>query len=157
MASQDGSDHGDSESRQNASSRGQEHASEGAFTLTDLITAMQAMGETQREMMDTIKELKNAASKSSEGDRRAQEESAAAGKESEQRGPSFVTQEDVVAMLEKELSRSQEDWNPIPKAMKHQPLFFSMGGKEAQKNMSTAFLILWDHMPAIIIFDSENS
>ncbi|CAL8998917.1 unnamed protein product, partial [Prunus brigantina] len=114
MASQDGSDHGDSESRQNASSRGQEHASEGAFTLTDLITAMQAMGETQREMMDTIKELKNAAAKSSEEDRRPQEESAAAGKESEQRGPSFVTQEDVVAMLEKELSRSQEDWKYIP-------------------------------------------
>ncbi|VVA39546.1 PREDICTED: retrotransposon, partial [Prunus dulcis] len=42
------------------------------------------------------------------------EESAAAGKESEQKGPSFVTQEDVVAMLEKELSRSQEDWKYIP-------------------------------------------
>ncbi|CAL8114471.1 unnamed protein product [Prunus armeniaca] len=54
MASQDGPDHGDSESRQNASSRGQERASEEAFTLTDLITAMQAMGETQKEMMDTI-------------------------------------------------------------------------------------------------------
>ncbi|CAL2247407.1 unnamed protein product [Prunus armeniaca] len=70
MASQDGPDHGDSESRQNASSRGQERASEEAFTLTDLITAMQAMGETQKEMMDTIKELKNAASKPSEEDRR---------------------------------------------------------------------------------------
>ncbi|CAL9005340.1 unnamed protein product, partial [Prunus brigantina] len=68
------------------------------------------MGETQREMMDTIKELKNAASKPRDDDRRPQEEFAAAGKESEQRGPSFVTQEDVVAMLEKELSRSQEDW-----------------------------------------------
>ncbi|CAL2271337.1 unnamed protein product [Prunus armeniaca] len=79
MASQDGLDHGDSESRQNASSRGQEHASGGAFTLTDLITAMQAMGETQREIMDTIKELKNAASKPSEDDRHPQEESAVAG------------------------------------------------------------------------------
>ncbi|CAL9020554.1 unnamed protein product [Prunus brigantina] len=69
------------------------------------------MGETQREMMDTIKELKNAASKpSEEDDRHPQEESTAAGKVSEQKGPSFVTQEDVVAMLEKELSRSQEDW-----------------------------------------------
>ncbi|CAL8151432.1 unnamed protein product [Prunus armeniaca] len=91
MASQDGPDHGDSESRQNASSRGQERASEEAFTLTDLITAMQAMGKTQKEMMDTIKELKNAASKPSEEDRRPQEEYAAAGKGSEQRGPSFVT------------------------------------------------------------------
>ncbi|CAL2276039.1 unnamed protein product [Prunus armeniaca] len=62
MASQDGPDRGDSKSRQNTSSRGQEHASEGAFTLTDLITAMQAIGETQREIMDTIKELKNVAS-----------------------------------------------------------------------------------------------
>ncbi|VVA29561.1 PREDICTED: LOC110752859 [Prunus dulcis] len=63
MASQDGPDHGDSESRQNASSREQERASEGAFTLIDLITAIQAMGETQREMMDTIKELKSSVSK----------------------------------------------------------------------------------------------
>ncbi|CAL8119364.1 unnamed protein product [Prunus armeniaca] len=140
MASQDGPDHGDSESRQNASSRGQEHASEGAFTLTDLITAMQAMGETQMEIMDTIKELKNAASKPSEDDRHPQEESAAAGKGSKQKGPSFVTQKDVVAMLEKELSQSQE-------VMKHQPLFFSMGGKEAQRNMSTDSLMLWGHTP----------
>ncbi len=115
MASQGGSDRGDSESRQNASSRQQERASEGAFTLTDLITAMQAMGETQREMMDTIKELRNAVPKpSEENTRHPQDESAAAGKESEQKGPSFVTQEDVVAMLEKELSRSQEDWKYIP-------------------------------------------
>ncbi|CAL2229480.1 unnamed protein product [Prunus armeniaca] len=66
-------------------------------------------------MMDTIKELKNAASKPGEDDdRHPQEESAAAGKGSEQKGPSFVTQEDVVAMLEKELSRIQEDWKYIP-------------------------------------------
>ncbi|CAL2265923.1 unnamed protein product [Prunus armeniaca] len=91
MASRDGPDRGDSESRQNASSRGQEHASEGAFTLTDPITAMQVMGETQREITDTVKELKNVASKPSEDDRHPQEESAAAGKGSEQKGPSFVT------------------------------------------------------------------
>ncbi|KAH0985836.1 hypothetical protein GBA52_013013 [Prunus armeniaca] len=46
MASQDGPDHGDSESRQNASPREEEHASEGAFTLSDLIAAIPAMGET---------------------------------------------------------------------------------------------------------------
>ena len=92
MASQDGLDHGDSESRQNASSREQERASEGAFTLTDLITAIQAMGETQREMMDTIKELKGSVCKPTEENRHPQEESAAAaGKGSEQKGPSFVT------------------------------------------------------------------
>ncbi|CAL2229623.1 unnamed protein product [Prunus armeniaca] len=55
MASHDKSDHGDSRSRQNASFRQQERASEGTFTLIDLITAMQAMGETQREMIYTIK------------------------------------------------------------------------------------------------------
>ncbi|BFG41078.1 hypothetical protein CerSpe_273520 [Prunus speciosa] len=115
MASQDGLDHGDFESRQNASSREQERASEGAFTLTDLITAIQAMGETQREMMDTIKELKGSISKPTEENGHPQEESAAAaGKGSEQKGPSFVTQEDVVAMLERELNRSQEDWKYIP-------------------------------------------
>ncbi|CAL9018811.1 unnamed protein product [Prunus brigantina] len=62
MAFQDGSDHGDSGSLQNASFREQERAKD---------------------------------------DRHPEEESAAAGKGSEQKGPSFVTQEDVVAMLEK--------------------------------------------------------
>ncbi|BFG30022.1 hypothetical protein CerSpe_162960 [Prunus speciosa] len=116
MASHDGPDHGDSESRQNASSREQECASEGAFTLTELITAIQAMRETQREMMDTIKELKGSISKlTEENNGHPQEESAAAaGKGSEQKGPSFVTQEDVVAMLERELNQSQEDWKYIP-------------------------------------------
>ncbi|CAL2255378.1 unnamed protein product [Prunus armeniaca] len=119
MASQDGPDHGDSESRQNASSREQERASEGAFTLIDLVIAIQAMGETQREMMETIKELNNSVTKpSEENNRHPQKESAATGKGSKQKGPSFVTQEDVVAMLEKELSRSQEDWKYIP-----QPLY----------------------------------
>ncbi|CAL8988480.1 unnamed protein product [Prunus brigantina] len=65
-------------------------------------------------MAEMIKELKNSAPKPSEENEKPQEESAAAGKESEQKGPSFVTQEDVVAMLEKELSRSQEDWKYLP-------------------------------------------
>ncbi|CAL2270872.1 unnamed protein product [Prunus armeniaca] len=68
------------------------------------------MGETQWEMMDNIKELKSFVSKpSEENDRHPQKESATTGKGSEQKRPSFVTQEDVVVMLEKELSRSQED------------------------------------------------
>ncbi|BFG29997.1 hypothetical protein CerSpe_162710 [Prunus speciosa] len=66
-------------------------------------------------MMDTIKELKGSVSKPTEENGHPQEESAAAaGKGSEQKGPSFVTQEDVVAMLERELNRSQEDWKYIP-------------------------------------------
>ncbi|CAL2247103.1 unnamed protein product [Prunus armeniaca] len=58
MTSQDGPDHGDSESRQNASSREEERASEGAFTLSDLVATIHAMEEIKREMADTIKELK---------------------------------------------------------------------------------------------------
>ncbi|CAL2266014.1 unnamed protein product [Prunus armeniaca] len=41
-------------------------------------------------------------------------ESAAARKGSEQKKPSFVTHEDVIAMLEKKLSQSQEDWKYVP-------------------------------------------
>ncbi|KAI5336920.1 hypothetical protein L3X38_016189 [Prunus dulcis] len=43
MTSQDGSDHGDSESRQIASSREEERASERAFTLSDLVAAIHAI------------------------------------------------------------------------------------------------------------------
>ncbi|CAL8168380.1 unnamed protein product [Prunus armeniaca] len=119
MTSQDGPSHADSESRQHASSKEEERASEGTFILTDLVATILAMGETQREMAEMIKELKNSAPKpSEENEKHPQEESAVAGKESEQKGPSFVTQEDVVAMLEKELSRSQEDWKYLP-----QPLY----------------------------------
>ncbi|CAL9013008.1 unnamed protein product [Prunus brigantina] len=80
----------------------------------------------QREMAETIKELKSSMPKpSEENEKLPQEESAAAGKGSEQKGPSFVTQEDVVAMLEKELSRSQEDWKylppPYPSSLLQQP------------------------------------
>ncbi|CAL2247261.1 unnamed protein product [Prunus armeniaca] len=66
MASQDMLDHGDLESRQNASPREEEHASEGTFTLTDLVAAIHVMGETQREIVDTIKELKSSVSKPNE-------------------------------------------------------------------------------------------
>ncbi|CAL8089874.1 unnamed protein product [Prunus armeniaca] len=69
--------------------------------------AIHAMRETRREMADTIKELKSSVSKPrEENERLQQEESAAARKGSEQKGPSFVTQEDTIAMLEKEPSRS---------------------------------------------------
>ncbi|CAL8098459.1 unnamed protein product [Prunus armeniaca] len=119
LSSKDGPDHDDSKSRQNDSSREEERASEGAFTLSDLVVAIHAMGETHMEMTDTIKKLKSSVAKSSkENERLPQEESAATGKGSEQKGPSFVTQEDVIAMLEKELSRSQEDSKYFP-----QPLY----------------------------------
>ncbi|KAI5335483.1 hypothetical protein L3X38_025616 [Prunus dulcis] len=91
MTSQDGQSHGDSESRQNASSREEEHASEGAFTLSDLVAAIHAMGETQREMENTIKELKSSVAKQSKENERLPQKSVAARKRSKQKGPSFVT------------------------------------------------------------------
>ncbi|CAL8168080.1 unnamed protein product [Prunus armeniaca] len=115
MTSQDELDHDDSESRKNTSHRKEEHANEGAFTLTDLVAAIHVMRETQREMVDTIKELKCLVSKpSEENERPPQKESAAARKGSEQKGPSFVTHEDVIAMLENKVSRSHEDWKYVP-------------------------------------------
>ncbi|CAL2248228.1 unnamed protein product [Prunus armeniaca] len=115
MTSQDGPNHGDSESRQHASSREDERHSEGAFTLIDVVAAIHAMGETQKEMAKTIKELKSSIAKpSEENERLPQEEPVAARKSSEQKEPSFVTHEDVIAMLEKKLSRSQEDWKYLP-------------------------------------------
>ncbi|CAL8096375.1 unnamed protein product [Prunus armeniaca] len=114
MTSQDRSSHGDSESRQNATSREEERASEGAFTLSNLVAAIHAMGETQREMANTIKELKSSVAKRSKENERLPQESVAAGNRSKQKGPYFVTQEDVIAMLEKELSQSQEDWKYLP-------------------------------------------
>ncbi|CAL9020686.1 unnamed protein product [Prunus brigantina] len=65
MASQDKSDHGDSESRQKASRGEEEPASEEAYTLTDLIAANYVMWQTQKEIVDTIKELKSSVSKPS--------------------------------------------------------------------------------------------
>ncbi|CAL2227246.1 unnamed protein product [Prunus armeniaca] len=110
IASQDGPNHSNSESRQHASSRGEEHESEGDFPLTDFVAAIHVMGETQREMANTIKELKSSVAKpKEENERLPQEESAAARKGSEQKGLFFVTQEDAIAMLEKGLSRNQED------------------------------------------------
>ncbi|CAL8135362.1 unnamed protein product [Prunus armeniaca] len=70
MTSQDGPSHGDSESRQHASSREEECASEGAFTLTDLVAAIHAMGETQKEMAEIIKELKSSIAMPSEENER---------------------------------------------------------------------------------------
>ncbi|CAL2229622.1 unnamed protein product [Prunus armeniaca] len=69
-----------------------------------------------------------------------QEEFAAAGKGSEQKGPSFVTQEDVVAMLEKALSRSQEDWKYIPQP----PYSSSLLQQPYPKGYETPTFVLFD-------------
>ncbi|CAL2265591.1 unnamed protein product [Prunus armeniaca] len=144
MASQDELDYDDSGSRQNASPRKKEHASERAFTLTNLVAAIHAMGETQREMMDTIKELKSSVSKpSEENNKHPQGESAAARKGSEQKEPSFVTHEDVIAMLEKKQSRSQEDWKYVP-----QPPYSSSLLQQPYPNGYKA--------PSFVLFDGRN-
>ncbi|KAH0992109.1 hypothetical protein GBA52_003592 [Prunus armeniaca] len=71
------------------------------------------------------------------------------------RGPSFVTQEDVITILEKELSQSQEDWKYLPqprihqayfnshilKATKHQALSFLTEGNGARRSTSTVSLM----------------
>ncbi|KAB2604354.1 hypothetical protein D8674_037781 [Pyrus ussuriensis x Pyrus communis] len=44
----------------------------------------------------------------------SQEESTAAAGNSLEKTPSFVTQENVIVMLEKELHRSLEDWKYVP-------------------------------------------
>ncbi|CAL2265922.1 unnamed protein product [Prunus armeniaca] len=74
-------------------------------------------------------------------------------------------------MLEKELSRSQEDWKyipqpPYPASLLQQPyprgyetptfVLFD-GRKGSPKEHSTDSLMLWGHTPVIIIFDFMNS
>ncbi|CAL2239048.1 unnamed protein product [Prunus armeniaca] len=87
-------------------------------------------------------------------------EFAAARKGSEQKKPSFVTHEDVIAMLEKKLSQTKRigsmslsrrihhaySSSHILKATKHQALSFLTEGKGAQRSTSTVSLMPWDHM-----------
>ncbi|KAL6189141.1 hypothetical protein ACLB2K_040531 [Fragaria x ananassa] len=101
---------------------------EEGIIASDLTNILNAFGRTQREMVDTIKQLVSTiqATKPSEQpnneeqqEKVSHEESAvvkesAAAKEPDKRAPSFVTQEDVVAMLEKELHHSSEDWKYAP-------------------------------------------
>lgn len=63
VASHDEKNDGDSESRQNASHKEEEPVSEETYTLTNLIAAIRAMGQTQKEMTDIINELKSLVSK----------------------------------------------------------------------------------------------
>ena len=90
--------------------------------MSDIITAIHALGEAQKEIAAFVKELKNSISKPSEKasdknctpkEKASHEESATAGKGLEKTS-SFVTQEDVIAMLKKELHMSSEDWKYVP-------------------------------------------
>ncbi|BFG18248.1 hypothetical protein CerSpe_045220 [Prunus speciosa] len=97
-------------------------------------------------MADTIRELKDHVSKQNGKDEERpeetppHEESPAAGKGPEQKGPSFVTQEDVIAMLEKELNRSQEDWKYVPQP----PYPASLLQQPYPKGYETPSFVLFD-------------
>ncbi|KAK9911759.1 hypothetical protein M0R45_035650 [Rubus argutus] len=110
----------------NESTHQDEMREEEEITPESLVRALNTFETTQREMVATMKELITSISSKNSHEaqernlqgRHFQEESA---KESEQRGAglekrgtSFVTQEDVVAMLEKELRRTNEDWKYLP-------------------------------------------
>ncbi|KAI5343532.1 hypothetical protein L3X38_011408 [Prunus dulcis] len=75
-------------------------ASEGIFTPHRPCCSHPCNGRNSEEMAETIKELKNSAAKPSE-----ENETPTRGilllleRGSKQKGPSFVTQEDVIAML----------------------------------------------------------
>ncbi|CAL2231366.1 unnamed protein product [Prunus armeniaca] len=98
-------------------------------------------------------ELSSVSKLSEENERPPQEEFAAAGKGSEQKGSSFVTQ-DVIAMLKNELSRNQENWKyvpqpPYPSSLLQQPyakgyeapsLVFFYGRKGSPKENVNRFI-----------------
>ncbi|KAM1624790.1 hypothetical protein COP1_022848 [Malus domestica] len=76
--------------------------------MPDIITAIHALGEAQKEIFVSVKELKNLIPKSSKKasdkdckprEKISQEESAAAAGKSSKEVSSFVTQEYFIAML----------------------------------------------------------
>ncbi|XP_061998968.1 uncharacterized protein LOC133716276 [Rosa rugosa] len=87
MPSQEEEEHVDSVSRHEEKQDQEERQEEEEISPADLAHILITFGRTQKEMVDTMKQLK---------------------------APSFVTQDDVVAMLEKELRRSSEDWKYAP-------------------------------------------
>lgn len=91
--------------------------------MLDIIAEIHALGEAQKEIVAYVKELKNSIPKLSEKandkgytpmEKISQEESAAATCKGFEKMPSFVTQENVIAMLEKELNMSLKYWKYVP-------------------------------------------
>ncbi|KAK9932278.1 hypothetical protein M0R45_019524 [Rubus argutus] len=97
----------------------------GELTTGHLIRILSKIGETQTQLLKAVKELKSHAHASKPNTERNDEREKVSQEESVipkgpgQKGPSFVTQEDVVAMLEKELHRTNEDWKypPYPSSL----------------------------------------
>ncbi|KAL6178758.1 hypothetical protein ACLB2K_050276 [Fragaria x ananassa] len=138
MPSQEQPEQADSISRNVEQSQQQDRLEEEeGITMSDLANILNSFGRTHREMVDTIKQLVSTIqatkperpNNEEQREKVSHEESAvvkesATAKEPDQRAPSFVTQEDVVAMLEKELRRSSEDWKyapqpPYPSSIMH--------------------------------------
>ncbi|KAB2608649.1 hypothetical protein D8674_011817 [Pyrus ussuriensis x Pyrus communis] len=80
--------------------------------MPDIIIAIHALGEAQKESAASVKELKNSISKPSEKssdkdyrprEKVSQEELAVATGKGPKKTPSFVTEEDVIAMLENDV------------------------------------------------------
>ncbi|KAB2597262.1 hypothetical protein D8674_000182 [Pyrus ussuriensis x Pyrus communis] len=78
--------------------------------MSDIIPAIHALGKAQREIAATVKELKNSiltlSEKASDKDsmpreKASQKESATIAGKDPEKTPSFITQEDFIAMLEK--------------------------------------------------------
>ncbi|KAI5345277.1 hypothetical protein L3X38_013154 [Prunus dulcis] len=84
------------------SSRKEERPANGEdYTLPDLITAIHAMEKSQREIIETIKDLKNSVSNQNhkneaQREKTLLENSAVAGRGSEHKETSFVTHEDYL-------------------------------------------------------------
>ncbi|KAB2625908.1 hypothetical protein D8674_017568 [Pyrus ussuriensis x Pyrus communis] len=103
-------------SRRNATSSNNENLDR--YAMPDIIAAIHALGEAPKEIAASVKELKNSIPKSSEKasdkdctprEKTSQEELPAATGKSSEETLSFVTQEDVIAMLKEKLHRSSED------------------------------------------------
>ncbi|KAB2615875.1 hypothetical protein D8674_022463 [Pyrus ussuriensis x Pyrus communis] len=90
--------------------------------MPHIIVTIHALGEAQKEIAASVKELKNSILKPSEKasdkdctpkKKASQEESAAAAGKGPKKALFFVTHEDVIAMLEKKLHRSSKDWKYV--------------------------------------------
>ncbi|KAM1733716.1 hypothetical protein ACFX11_019288 [Malus domestica] len=86
--------------------------------MLGITPTIHALGETQKEIDAFVKELKNSIPRPSEKasnkncmprENASQEKLAAIASKGSEKAPSFVTQEDVIAMLENELHRSSKD------------------------------------------------
>ncbi|KAB2606217.1 hypothetical protein D8674_005934 [Pyrus ussuriensis x Pyrus communis] len=117
--------------------------------MLDIIAAIHAFGEAQKEIVAYVKELKNSIPKPSEKasgkgctprEKISQEESVVAAGKGSKNMPSFVTQENVITMLEKELNMSSKDWKYVPKP----PYPFSLLYMPYPKGYETLNLVLFD-------------